>query len=235
MASSDPRIIYIKQDINIGPYNNFKFILDAANGSFFMWLAADDYIIDNDYIEKLLYEILTKNLDYAFSNVDTISENGSYLFSGVHPSAKSLVSEYDFGMFSLKYCSSHQFYGLFKTDCVKDFYKYIEFFTNNKCYNEGLFVHAISFYLKGAFISNVKKAYRLHDANMSRVVNYKDDLFSYIKYFIFTFLLINKNSNRNLVKLIIINYNLIYKLTKYIFVINRYHFILKYNFLKSYL
>ncbi|MBU4353452.1 glycosyltransferase, partial [Candidatus Parcubacteria bacterium] len=36
-AKKDPRIICHRQEKNIGMFPNFKFLLDRANGDFFMW------------------------------------------------------------------------------------------------------------------------------------------------------------------------------------------------------
>lgn len=41
-AARDHRIKYLRQIKNIGPTNNFKAVLDIAEGEYFMWAAADD-------------------------------------------------------------------------------------------------------------------------------------------------------------------------------------------------
>jgi glycosyltransferase involved in cell wall biosynthesis len=42
--TSDPRIRYTRQLVNIGEFANFRFVLEAARAPYFMWLAADDYV-----------------------------------------------------------------------------------------------------------------------------------------------------------------------------------------------
>ena len=42
-ARNDSRIKYIRQKINIGPINNFYFVLQKANNHYFVWTAADDF------------------------------------------------------------------------------------------------------------------------------------------------------------------------------------------------
>lgn len=42
-AQHDARVRYIRQETNIGAYQNFKFCLEQARGSYFMWASADDY------------------------------------------------------------------------------------------------------------------------------------------------------------------------------------------------
>lgn len=46
----DSRIVYYRQQNNLGPFPNFKFTLDAAKGKFFMWAAGDD-LWDKDFIK----------------------------------------------------------------------------------------------------------------------------------------------------------------------------------------
>lgn len=52
-ASLDGRIKFYQQDQNIGATKNFKFVLQKANGIFFMW-AADDDDWEPDFIESCL-------------------------------------------------------------------------------------------------------------------------------------------------------------------------------------
>jgi glycosyltransferase involved in cell wall biosynthesis len=40
--SKDPRVRYLKQDVNIGSYPNFQYVLKMAKGTYFMWAADDD-------------------------------------------------------------------------------------------------------------------------------------------------------------------------------------------------
>ncbi|MBU4477211.1 glycosyltransferase, partial [Candidatus Parcubacteria bacterium] len=67
-AKKDPRIICHRQEKNIGMFPNFKFLLDRANGDFFMWAGHDD-LWEKDFIK-----ICVKNLDNN-KNID-ISSTG---------------------------------------------------------------------------------------------------------------------------------------------------------------
>lgn len=49
----DPRISYFRQTENRGALFNFQFVLDQANGEFFMWAGDDDYRAPN-FVEVLL-------------------------------------------------------------------------------------------------------------------------------------------------------------------------------------
>jgi glycosyltransferase involved in cell wall biosynthesis len=44
-ASQDSRIRYTRHETAISPLANFRFVLDAARAPYFMWLAADDYVL----------------------------------------------------------------------------------------------------------------------------------------------------------------------------------------------
>lgn len=64
-AKKDPRIIYCRQEKNIGMFPNFKFVLDKADRDFFMWAAQDD-IRERDYLKTCLDKLdNNKNLGLA--------------------------------------------------------------------------------------------------------------------------------------------------------------------------
>ena len=50
-AMKDNRIKHVRQPKNIGAYNNFKYVLNASKGKYFMW-AADDDEWDPSFIEE---------------------------------------------------------------------------------------------------------------------------------------------------------------------------------------
>jgi glycosyltransferase involved in cell wall biosynthesis len=45
LAAADARIRYTRQPAPITPFENYRFVLDAARASYFMWLPADDYAL----------------------------------------------------------------------------------------------------------------------------------------------------------------------------------------------
>lgn len=57
----DKRIHYFSQPKNIGPYNNFLFVLNQASGKYFMWAAHDDYW-DSNWIEVLVKNMTAKTI-----------------------------------------------------------------------------------------------------------------------------------------------------------------------------
>lgn len=49
----DPRVVYVRQQEPLKAIENFRFVLDQAQGEFFMWAAHDD-THSPDYVEKLV-------------------------------------------------------------------------------------------------------------------------------------------------------------------------------------
>jgi glycosyltransferase involved in cell wall biosynthesis len=45
LAAADARVRYTRQPAPITPFDNFRFVLDAARAPYFMWLPADDYAL----------------------------------------------------------------------------------------------------------------------------------------------------------------------------------------------
>jgi glycosyltransferase involved in cell wall biosynthesis len=68
-AGQDPRINYVRQEINIGAEANFKFVFHATSSRYFMWAAADD-TRSPDFLEKNL-NFLEDHLDYVGSTLRT--------------------------------------------------------------------------------------------------------------------------------------------------------------------
>jgi len=56
---ADSRIRYIRQKKNIGPIRNFDFVLNQAEGEYFMWAAHDD-LWERRFIELLIRELELK-------------------------------------------------------------------------------------------------------------------------------------------------------------------------------
>ena len=71
-SEKDDRINYFRQPVNISGWENFKYVLNEAQGDYFMWSAADD-IRSLDFIE-LNYNFLSLNPDYVASTSPNIIE-----------------------------------------------------------------------------------------------------------------------------------------------------------------
>ncbi|MCP9834423.1 glycosyltransferase family 2 protein [Cyanobium sp. La Preciosa 7G6] len=75
--SEDQRIRYFCQQRNIGPADNFAFVLSQARGAFFMW-AADDDEWHPTFVEKLLEPLLCHSKSgLSFCDFDVRYPDGS--------------------------------------------------------------------------------------------------------------------------------------------------------------
>jgi glycosyltransferase involved in cell wall biosynthesis len=56
LAEADPRVRFVRQSHNLGHSRNYRWVLEAARGEFFMWLSDDDWI-DPAYASRCLEEL----------------------------------------------------------------------------------------------------------------------------------------------------------------------------------
>jgi glycosyltransferase involved in cell wall biosynthesis len=149
-AKDDKRIQYIKQEKNIGAFSNFYFVLTKARSKYFMWAAVDDYW-DVDFIKKNI-DVLESNSNivcsiskidtYGFSDDDMIKHNiptvnyPKFLKSFVKNRRKNLIcTSFSISGFYNKKIrlflknpgASSRFYGLYRTDQIKECYMQKQF------------------------------------------------------------------------------------------------------------
>jgi glycosyltransferase involved in cell wall biosynthesis len=75
IEKTDYRIKLFKQEKNMGPYWNFNFVLQKAEGEFFVWFAADDEH-EGTFLEKNLMELeVNQNVVASISNVEYFGKN----------------------------------------------------------------------------------------------------------------------------------------------------------------
>lgn len=74
-ASNDARIRYVRQPHNLGPAKNFRFLVDAARGDYFLWAACDD-LRSADFL-ALNVVFLDAHLDYVASTCPNWFEDES--------------------------------------------------------------------------------------------------------------------------------------------------------------
>lgn len=80
----DPRIRYVRQSKNNGALANFQFVLDQAQGEYFMWAAADD-LWDKHWIEKVYTHIRDSKQVAGFgelAHIDAYSMTMPHLANG---------------------------------------------------------------------------------------------------------------------------------------------------------
>jgi glycosyltransferase involved in cell wall biosynthesis len=63
LRALDSRVVYIRQDENLGPLRNFNEVLSRSRGELFMWLGDDDWV-DPTYVSHCVRELL-QNPDHS--------------------------------------------------------------------------------------------------------------------------------------------------------------------------
>jgi len=77
MMKLDSRIRYIRQTTTISAFSNLNFVLDLAQGEFFMWAAHDDLRSNNFVSENLNALILDKGAILSFGKLRISTSHGS--------------------------------------------------------------------------------------------------------------------------------------------------------------
>lgn len=127
-AIQDKRIRYIKQQNNIGPFNNFNFVLHQACGKYFTWAAVDDFW-ETEFLQKNIDNLESdQNLVGSISQVDFYGENkqkydGHYTkenfprYRHVHPISGSWNKKVEF---YLKFAQATMVYAVYRTEKLKN-------------------------------------------------------------------------------------------------------------------
>nr|WP_255418976.1 glycosyltransferase [Paraglaciecola sp. MB-3u-78] len=117
-AAIDERVEAIKQPTNLY-YNNFRFVLDAANTPYFCWLAGDDYFAKGFLskaiatLEEQVEAVAAIGTCLFYHQDEFIGEaNGSYAI--IQDTANSRLVEY----FS-KATDNSRMYGVFRTEAAR--------------------------------------------------------------------------------------------------------------------
>ncbi len=130
-VKNDPRVCYFRHDENKGVNFNFKFVLNKAEGSYFMW-AADDDDWNSEYISELMSIIGEHSA--AFSNYAV-----KYEKSGLTDHIKIIASatgnnKYEQARNYLQERIPSLFYGIYKTSDIKWFVSVDPLFDWFDCY-----------------------------------------------------------------------------------------------------
>jgi len=149
---NDNRIIFYRQEKNIGSIANFHFVLNKSNGKYFMW-ASDDDSWDKTFIEKNLRKLQNNNNSVvSMSGFERGFNNGKiydqFNYTGKNnPEFKQLksllIAIYTDQYKYLKY--NNYFFGLYRSNVLKE--------TMNENYrwgNERDLVYRMAF--KGQFL-----------------------------------------------------------------------------------
>jgi glycosyltransferase involved in cell wall biosynthesis len=114
-----PMVRTFYQEKNLGPVNNFLFLLRKAKGEYFMWLADDDELTDN-YVSSL-ERVLRENPDAvtAMGHWLRIQQDGSQVEMEMD---RSIFSDKQAWLRLVKYCWKSKdafYYGLHRTDALR--------------------------------------------------------------------------------------------------------------------
>ena len=114
----DQRIIFYQQNSNIGPTENFNFVLKLSKGDFFMWAAGDD-IKSLDFVEVNLRYLLSnpKSVASTSPNIHENQENIPENFINYSLEGSKLMRFRSF--FKLPGASHGIFYSLIRTEVIK--------------------------------------------------------------------------------------------------------------------
>ena len=144
----DSRIIYLRQEKNIGGILNFKFLLNKAKGKYFIWTAVDDILLPTFLENNLKILESQKNVICSTSKIESYGEKTDYIDK---ISGKSLIERLEkkvrrhFWLIeNISYSGSFEkkirnllkkrgreqvFYGLFRTEKLKKFFIEDDFHT----------------------------------------------------------------------------------------------------------
>ena len=123
---TDHRIRYLRQPENMGPVENFRNVLDAAQGEFFMWLGDDDWI-DLDYIEKCLHELDENPTIFLVSGTPRYYRKNNYVYEGRLFDIDHALPQQRLRIYYSKVTDNGIFYGLFRTTIIRKNFLYDKF------------------------------------------------------------------------------------------------------------
>jgi glycosyltransferase involved in cell wall biosynthesis len=156
-AAADPRVRYVRQEKPLDPRDNFKYVLTAARGEMFSWLAHDDCYATPDHIRRL---------------AEKIGEGKTFAFPGVHVVhlyADGSTSREERDMFAgfanlrtrgqlIRQAirqPSAQIYGLFRTETMRKYFPLLLEDRDLICYFEGRLVQTLLLQEPWAFVPEV--------------------------------------------------------------------------------
>jgi glycosyltransferase involved in cell wall biosynthesis len=171
-AEADPRVKYHRNDTTVSPEVNFVRALDLCRGDAFMWLAHDDLLVDQDYLETLA-ATLDQGYDFAFAETARVHEDGTVLPGGMlapfhNPAADRIENCVSFvRIYSTTLIGTH-FYGLYRRSVVTSLQQY--YLTDGGdeliC-SEGIFLNRVFSDYRAKFVPEVRFGYRFHDNSYS--------------------------------------------------------------------
>jgi len=150
-ANQDNRIIYIRQEKNLGISKNMEFLLNQAKTKYFMW-AGDDDLYDKDFVKALINLLeIDENTISAFSVCAFIDERNNIIKDNISYDYRN-PNTYKRLKFFIKNIFDQFGYGIFKREYIKDVKFPIWWWPNKKTPYNNIFPTLCYYLAKGNFI-----------------------------------------------------------------------------------
>lgn len=121
-SEMDSRIILIRQEVNIGPAGNFATVFENSHGTYFCWVASDDYR-SQDFVE-LNHDFLENNQSAAAStSPHEFLVNSTELIRGRAMSLCGILDSRVENFLQNPWNSHALFYSLYRRESIMDFPK----------------------------------------------------------------------------------------------------------------
>ena len=166
----DPRIRYFKQTKNIGPYKNFNFCLQQANGKYFLILSDDD-LVDNDFIDVCMKSVnYSTDIGIIRTGTRLIDSQGMVIGKCINDAVGLSTEEFFLGWFANKTafypCSS-----LYNTENLKDIGG---FHPENNFFHDDFVLVKLAAKFGRVDIREIKASFRIHQGERAYMFHIKD-------------------------------------------------------------
>lgn len=150
-AKIDSRVIYIRQQANIGISRNMEFLLSKADTEYFMWAGDDDLLADT-YIEKLL-AALENNPDalVAFSTFAHIDDEGNCISEKLNYDYSENNTRKRVRNF-IKNAHDEFGYAVFRTEKIRGVRFPVWHWPNRKCAYNNIYPSLLFYLSKGTYV-----------------------------------------------------------------------------------
>jgi glycosyltransferase involved in cell wall biosynthesis len=157
-ANQDDRIIYIRQEKNLGISRNMEFLLSQATTKYFMW-AGDDDLYAKDFV-KTLIDLLenNKHVVSAFSICALIDEKNNIVTDSIAYDYSN-PDTYKRLQYFIKNSSDYFGYGIFKREEIKDVKFPVWWWINKKTPYNNIFPTLCYYLAKGDFVLSPEKLF----------------------------------------------------------------------------
>lgn len=157
-ANQDDRIVYIRQEKNLGISKNMEFLLNQAETKYFMW-AGDDDVYDKNFVKKLI-DLLENNADFvsAFSMCALIDEKNNIVTDNIAYDYSN-SNAYKRLKYFIKNSSDYFGYGIFKREKIKNVKFPVWWWLNKKTPYNNIFPTLCYYLAKGNFVLSHEKLF----------------------------------------------------------------------------